>query len=114
MGLISRCQKSELTYWPLTGTQSNGQPIYGAPKQITCRWDDRISEVQGQRQTVVLSKHQIITEIKLTPGDMVLHLPLVQVPYRDVPKDNPGAVEVIAVAETPNLRHTETLYEAWA
>lgn len=114
MGLIRRCQKSELTVWPFISTESNGQPVYGAPLEITCRWDDRTSEVQGQRQTVVLSKHQIITEIKLVPGDMVLHKPIAEVTYLDNPKDNTGAVEVIAIAETPNLRHTETLYEAWA
>lgn len=114
MGLISRCQKSELTYWKLTDTLPNGQPVYGPPAEITCRWDDRISEVQGQRGTVVLSKHQIITQIELYPGDIVLHKPLAEVAYHDDPRQNLLAAEVLATAKTPNLRHTETIYEAWA
>ena len=65
MSLITRCQTRVLTYWPRIGTQRTGEPIWGAPTEYTCRWDDKIREIIGPQGTKVMSSIEVITEVLL-------------------------------------------------
>jgi hypothetical protein len=118
MSIITRAQREYLTYWPVIDEPGNanryGELAYGVPVEIKCRWDDRVQEILKDDQTMVLSRVELITAVRLKPGDIVMRIRLSEVPYQANPKDNVGAYEVLKVSETPDLRYKKTLYEAFA
>jgi len=114
MSLIRKCQRETLVHWPLIGSKQTGEPIWGAPQQITCRWDDCTREIIQANNTRVLSKVELITEILLSPGDLVRRGTLANTAYWEDPKRNQDAYEVLKVCDTPTLNYRERLYEAYA
>jgi hypothetical protein len=114
MSLIQRCQKQMLVYWPRIGTEVTGEAIYGAPSEYTCRWDSCIREIQSPTATRIISKIQIISEIQLEIGGLVRLGTLADTAFWDHPKRNSDVHEILEIGVMPNLRNTETLYEAYA
>ena len=112
MSLISRCQKQVLVYWPRVGTQKTGESIFGPPVEYTCRWEEMLKEVQTGTATRVVSRVQAITQVRLQVGGLMRLGTLIDTSFWDYPKSNPDVYEVIDSSATPNLRNTETLYEA--
>ena len=112
MGIISRCQKQTLVYWPKIGTQKTGETIFGAPQEYTCRWEEQLKEVQSNFNTRAMSRVQAITQVRLEVGGLMRLGSLADTAFWDAPKSNPDVYEVIDSSATPNLRNTETLYEA--
>ena len=113
MSLITRCQKQTLVYWPPNGTTQSGQPIWGSPVNVKCRWDNNSKQIVTPTQGVVLCRAQIITEYLLAVGGIVALGTLDTISYWADPKANPGAYEIISAMSTPNLRNTEVLYEVY-
>jgi hypothetical protein len=99
--------------WPLKGQTSSGQPVWDAPVEMKCRWDDGNKEVLTAFQGLIISKAQIITEKLIDAGSIVMRGRLDTISYWADPKANPNAFEVIANSATPNLRYSEILYEAY-
>jgi hypothetical protein len=118
VSIITRAQREYLTYWSVIDEPGNanrhGELQYGVPAEIKCRWDDRVQEIMKDDQTMVLSRVELITEIRLKPGDIVMRIRLAEVPYQYNPKDNIGAYEVLKVSGSPDLRYKKILYEAFA
>jgi hypothetical protein len=114
MGIITRAQKQILVYWPYTGADLFGQPTYGTPEQMTCRWEDLLKQVFRIDGSPVFSKIELITKKRLEPKGLVWKgkLAAFSAPVR--PDNSTGVHEIIAASSLPNLRNTETLYEAWA
>ena len=112
MSLIKRSQKQRLVYWPRVGTQKTGEPIWGSPVEMSCRWEEMLKEVQSNTATRVMSRVQTITEVRLEVGGLMRLGTLSDTPFWGDPKRNPDVYEVIDSSMTPNLRNTETLYEA--
>ena len=112
MSLIKRCQKNSLVYWPLLGSKQTGEPIWGAPVQYTCRWDEMLKEIIGPTGTKVMSSIQTITEVRLGVGGLMRLGTLADTAFWDDPKRNPDVYEILDSSATPNIRNTETLYEA--
>jgi len=110
--LIRRCQRQTLVYWPRVGTQKTGEPIWGSPVEYTCRWDEMLKEVISNTNTRVMSRVQTITQVRLQVGGLMRLGTLADTAYWGNPKQNPDVYEVIDSSMTPNLRNTETLYEA--
>ena len=119
MSLISRCQRETLVYWP-PASPDNGDPDkYGqlkwdAPVEMTCRWDDKIQEIQTGEMTRVVSRVEIISQSKLQVNGYVYRGTLNDLVYPDDPTCNSDAYPILKVAETPDLRYRQRLYEAWA
>lgn len=114
MSLITRCQRETLVYWAPNSTNMAGELEWHAPVEMTCRWDDKVQEIRTDDGTYVLAKSEVISEIKLEVGGIVFRGTLNDVVYPDTPRDNPNVFRILKVMETPNLRYTERLYEAWA
>jgi hypothetical protein len=114
MGIITRAQKQTLVYWPYTGADLFGQPTYGTPVQMTCRWEDMLKQVYKSDGSPVFSKIELITKKRLEPKGLVWKGVLAKFTAALRPDNSTGVHEIIAASSTPNLRNTETLYEAWA
>jgi len=114
MSLISRVQKETLVYWPLTEFERTGEPIWGAPEEMTCRWDSCSRQVIAANDSAIFPKHEIITEKLLVVGGLVRRGTLADTAYWENPKDNQDAFEIIKVCETPTLNYGDRLYEAYA
>ena len=114
MSIITKAQKQTLVYWPYTGADLFGQPSYGSPVQMTCRWDDMVKQVYHVDGSPVFSKVELITRTRLQPKGLVWKGTLVAFSAPLRPDVSTGVLEIIAASSTPNLRNTETLYEAWA
>jgi len=134
MSLITRVQKQFLVYWAYTGADLFGQPTYGTPIQMSCRWDDAIKQVFLDDGSPVFSKIEIISKNRLEPkglvwkgklanfslsstnivGQAIVGSSSVGVVYDVRASVAEGVYEVIMVSSTPNIRNTEVLYEACA
>ena len=113
MGLIQRCQKESLVYWPLLRFARTGEPIWGPPEQMTCRWDHCSRQIILDNNTTVYSKSEIITEKLLAVGGLVRRGTLADTAYWENPKDNQDAYEILKICETPTLSYGDRLYEAY-
>lgn len=114
MGIITRAQKQTLVYWAYSGADLYGQPTYASPVQMTCRWEDVAKQVFKADGSAVFTQIELITRKRLEPKGLVWQgkLSSFTSPVRaDV---STGVREIILASSTPNLRNTETLYEAWA
>lgn len=114
MSLVKRCQRQTLVYWAPGKANTNGEPTYLAPVQLTCRWDNRVQEIQTESGTVVVSRVELITESQLSVGGCVVYGSLSTVSHLANPKRNSGAYEVLKVSSTPPISRGDTFYEAWA
>ncbi|MFN7318862.1 MAG: hypothetical protein ACK5S6_05070 [bacterium] len=113
MSLITRCQRQTVVYWPLIGNNQYGEPVWGPPQQLTCRWDDKSQQIVDPKNTLVVSRAELIIQTEVAVGGIIIKGTLDTVAYWSDPKANLGAYEVLKVSSTPNIRNTETLYEAW-
>lgn len=114
MSLIKRCQRQTMVYWLQLDSDSHGAPVWGAPNECTCRWDDKQQELQAADGTDFRSRVEVITQIPIPVGSVICLGKLSEITYWNDPMKNPGAFEVMRSAATPNIRNTEALYEAWA
>jgi len=114
MRFITTVQRDFLVYWPYTGADVYGQPTYGTAKQITCRWDEVRKQVFADDGSPIFSNIEIITQVQLSPKDLVRRGKLTSVATPLAPKSNTGVYEVIMVARTPTIRNNAFLYEAFA
>jgi len=71
MQIIKTVQKDKLIRWPYIGADQYGQPLYGAPSVIKCRWDECLKQVFDADGSPVFSKIELITQIRLAPKDLV-------------------------------------------
>lgn len=119
MSLITRCQKSKAVYWApkrVAGelqTDDSGNILYSSPREITCRKEEEQKEVITREGTSVLSTAYYITEILTEPGGFIVEATLQSITTPTRPKEVRGAKEILAVADTPNLKYRENLYEAF-
>lgn len=119
MSLITRCQRETLVYWPPPSPDNGQENKFGelkwdAPKEMTCRWDDKTQEIQTGEMTRVVSRVEIISETKLQVNGYVYRGTLSSLTYPDSPTCNPNCYPILKVSETPDLRYRQRLYEAWA
>jgi hypothetical protein len=112
--LITKCQKETFVYWALKGQDVYGQAIYEAPVELTCRWDDKTQEIQLADRTYVVSRAELITEVRIREGGMIKRGALNTIPYQDDPKRNEDVYEVLKTGEVPTINYRRRLYEAWA
>lgn len=114
MRLIKTCQRETLIYWAPTDPSPFGEPQWCAPVEMTCRWDDKLQEIQSTSGTRVVSRVEIISQEKLKVGGFVYRGSMSDLLYPDSPSCNEDTYEVLKVAETPTIRYNARLYEAWA
>jgi hypothetical protein len=115
MRIISECQKDFLIYWEYEDADQYGQPIYKAPVQMKCRWDDCLKQVFDSEGSPVFSKIELITQRRLQPKGLVKLGKLTPSINQSQPKVNSDVHEIIAAETTPMLKTRSVyLYEAYA
>jgi hypothetical protein len=119
MGIISRMRRQKAVYWePATRSDgammldNYGDPIYLAPVEIDCRWDDAAQEFSTPEGETTVSNSIVYPDRELKIKGLLLEtvLDAVERPLNPVAE---GAREIRQTGKTPNLRATETLYTAW-
>lgn len=114
MSIIKRAQRQMLVYWPKLGAKPTGESIWGAPIEMTCRWDKGFKQIIGPNITKVDSQIQVISQYELVVGGLIRLGTLADTAFWDDPKRNQDVYEILVCLATPNIRNTETLYEAYA
>jgi hypothetical protein len=113
MGIIQKAMRQDAIYWAPLPATPDGQPAYGDPVAIRCRWETSTQQIiKANGDTITVGHTLGPTSILLTPGGRVV---LGTLKSLATPTDPIacGAVEVQVVAHTPNLRQKKHLYEAW-
>lgn len=91
---MERILREKAVYWKCIGRDKHGQPIYDAPVEIKCRWEDQSKlflNAQGQEE---VSRAEVMVDRKI-PLDSVLWFgSLNQVSYLTEPLRNEDAWHV--------------------
>jgi hypothetical protein len=115
MSIISKMRKQKSVHWPLqyeSGTKDHdnyGQPVYGSPEEIDCRWEDvavEFMDLAGERQ---VSRSKVFVDREVIPGAVLMLGTLDSIVDETHPMSNPGAWTVRQAQAIPNLRNTEML-----
>jgi hypothetical protein len=99
MSFLSFGLNQECTHWAVTGTDGYNRPTFSAPRQIKCRWEDRVEKIQNDEGVEVLSRSRIFLEDDLTMGDYLF----LGISDNPDPREVPGAYRVMAMRKTPGL-----------
>jgi hypothetical protein len=108
VSVITKMRKQSAIYWARSGTDSYGQPSFAEPVEITCRWDDSVTEFidpQGERR---LSSAVVYVDRDMPLGSM-LKLGDLDSNIADDPRENADTFEVRQFAKNPNFKATEFL-----
>ena len=115
MGLVARFLNQVAVYWPKgTGSSldSYGNPVYGIPVEIRCRWEDVQEDFIDSMDIRQVSRSKVYVEEDLDIGG-VLMLGEYDTSLDSVPKNNPNAWEIRAFNKIPNIRNTEIIRVAF-
>jgi hypothetical protein len=114
VSILRRVRIHDLVRWPLIGTKTTGEPIWGPPEDVKCRWDESVREIIRPDNTRISSRIEIISEIKLKVGDIVRRGTIADTSDWIDPRNNQDAFEVVVSEQYDTLRGTETLFLAYA
>lgn len=105
--------RGRCTYWPKVGNDSFGQPTFGTPVQLKCRWEDCVKQIMTHDGRTVSSQARIYLESDVSPGGVLLQVLLENVADLSVPFNNEGAWEIMRFDKLPTLRYSQFLRTAW-
>ena len=111
MSIISRMRRQKAVFWSRTGVDGYGQPVYGSPVEIACRWDDEQREFIKADGTVGTSRSIAYVDRDMKPGDK-LKLGEYTTDFEDDVTQHSDAFEIQAFVKNPNLKATEFLRTA--
>jgi hypothetical protein len=113
--LTRKYRRQDAVYWPRTGTDPAGDPVYGAPEDIKVRWTDVAEEMLGSDGERTISNSTVMIGFDIDPGLMpVLRLGTVADldPPGLTPMEYPGAYEVRRFNRIPNAKGRKFLRKA--
>jgi hypothetical protein len=120
MSIITKVLKGTCVYWPPGGSESGGvdfddygQPSYGSPVELDCRWEDVSVEFLDSQGTLQTSHAVVMVGSDVAVGGVLFNGNLAGVSDLTAPKNNDGAWEIKRFDKTPNFRYTEYLREAY-
>jgi hypothetical protein len=112
---MSKFLKQKLVYWRKTGSGPTGQPIYAAPVEVKCRWEDKQELLLLSDGRIVTSKAYAMTEYLLLLGSKVWYGTLAQwrasPAYPNPPTVAQGGYEIIMSSSTPDVKGNPLLFE---
>ena len=120
MSIITRMLKQTCVYWPLASSESAGvdadsygQPDYGTPVEINCRWEDSSKEFLNDKDEIQVSAAIVYVEIDVDKKGVLMLGDLDDVTDESYPLLNDGAREIKRFDKVPNLKATEFLRMAY-
>lgn len=109
MSLIKRMRKRYAAYWPPLKPDADGNPRYGTPIELRCRWEQTSEDYidpEGVRQ---FNNAKVFVDRDLVSGGLLCLGRLDAILYPTQPFKNEGVGEITKVDKLPNLRNTEEL-----
>lgn len=104
--MLDRGFNQTATYWSPTGANDKyGKPTLNSPVQITCRWEERQTQIMSKMGVLTISKARIFTKSAI---DMDGYLALGTHTEAD-PRPLDTAFQVQQVSSMPNLRNLQSL-----
>ena len=108
-------------YWP-PGSEASaegrdfddyGQPVYGDPVELSCRWDDTVVEFVDAKGTMASSRAIVMVESDVSPGGVLFKGTLAQAIDLDRPKNNDNAWEIKRFDKNPLVDYSDYLRRAY-
>ena len=112
MSLITRMRKQKAVYWPPGPADGNGQPTWGAPVELSCRWDDDAQQYLDAAGETRVSNAYVYVDRDLALGGLLRLGLLSATLYPAEPRLNDAVYEIRKLMRNPNLRATESLRTA--
>jgi|WetSurMetagenome_2_1015567.scaffolds.fasta_scaffold549860_2 hypothetical protein len=110
---VKRNQKC--VYWAITGINGYGEPIFGDPVELSCRWENKTELIIDKEGREVGSTSVVYPSSMVSLGGY-LYLGLLEdldsLTLND-PRLLANAQEIRGVAMTPDLYGTWEFYTAW-
>lgn len=102
--LIGTC-----VYWPPAAIPFDdfGQPSYGDPVEVDCRWSEMAKEFLDSRGMVLVSSSVVYVETDVTIGGVLFNGELTDVTDLTVPKNNEDAHEIMQFHKKPDFTGEE-------
>lgn len=115
--VVKKFTNQTLTQFPKIGTDGFGRPVYGPPVQIACRWEDKQQEVITPDGRRVRSMAYLLLVSPVSVGDWVFLGTIAVVnalpTWPKPPTVNQGGREVLVSCQTPDLKASNFVYEAY-
>lgn len=96
-------------YWERTGSDHHGKPVFASPVEIRCRWVEGAGEFRTGTGEMIMYQAKVYVDRAMKVGDVIKRGEM-ESNVLDNPALDKKAFPVQRIAETPNLRATETLY----
>ena len=115
MSLMNRARKQDAVWWHKISTDAYGTPTYSEPHPIRVRWDDEDHIVKNEAGEDVECHGSVMVDFALyrdegfRAGDLLWEGKLDDWRGSMTQPKEDGAVEVISLGRTPNLKATATL-----
>jgi len=122
MSLITRMRRQTCVYWPPAAANSHGQPLWGTPVQLACRYEDGEHEVHTAQNEILQTGATAYiagtdgTSAIGSPTPLVGGMLALGTLTSSMNSANPresGAKEIVHVRRMPNFRATEVLRQVW-
>jgi hypothetical protein len=114
MSIITRMRKQVAVWWGQSAApDAFGQPVWGAPVQIKCRWEDSVSEYIAKDGSTQRSTSRVYVDRVMKEGDLLRLGAITTLTNLSVPKKNSGVWEIKSFNQLPNIRNSETLLTAY-
>lgn len=113
MSVLTKMLKQYAVYWAPTGTDANGQPTWGEPVEIRCRWENAVdlkSVPEAERQdlnAMVYVDRDVLCNGVLLQGELTSSVD------EDDPKANAGAGEIRKFTKLPDFKCRKFLRTAY-
>lgn len=112
MSLIRRMRKQAAVWWSQTSPDARGIFGYSDPVQILCRWEDRAERYLDSKRQERVSRSLVYVDRLMRVGDRLM-LGDLDSNTPENPRSSNVVFEIQSIAVVPNLRNTETLYQAY-
>ena len=117
MSVISKMRRQKAILWLRTGVSEFNEPLFSAPVEVACRWDDLSEVFFSSDGKELVSKAIVYPDREVPTGSYFLKATQTEFDALDLttalilkPQDIPGAYPVMSKAITPNFKNTENLY----
>lgn len=112
MSLIKSMRRQYAVWWKVIRFDMAGQPVYGLPIEVKCRWTDHRLQFTNAAGEIAISNSQVFVDREMSTQDVLWKGRLANVTSQVDPFLNEGARKIEAFNNTPNLKASEFLLEA--
>lgn len=114
MALITKMLRfDKCIYWAPLGMDDNGQRTFAAPVEISCRWEDTITEFMDKMGNRALSTSVVFTDRDVLNLGALWHGKFTTITDMANPFNNEGAYEIRMFKKTPDFRNKQILRIAY-